>query len=98
QSSYPNIPRYKSEEYDKYFEAGKAAQQKEEAYDNFLKAEQVMINDAPIIVLWHDENLKLAQSYIRNFHFNPMNYRSFSEVYIKHDAAPETKKEEGKGN
>ena len=95
--SFPNIPRYKNSEYDKLFEAGKSAQKKEEAYDYFLKAEQIMINDAPIMVLWHDENLKLAQSYVRNFHFNPMNYRNFSEVYIKKETSvttdPENKEE-----
>jgi peptide/nickel transport system substrate-binding protein len=96
--SYPNVPRYKNEEFDRYFEAGKSAQKREEAYANFLKAEQVMMNDAPLLILWHDENLKLAQSYVKNFHFNQMNYRSFSEVYLKKDAPGTEKKEDKKEN
>jgi oligopeptide transport system substrate-binding protein len=98
--SYPNVPRYKNAEFDKFFEAGRSSQKRDESYADFLKAEQIMVNDAPILVLWHDENLKLAQSYVKNFHFNPMNYHSFSEVYIKKDPAGSTEKkeEEKKGN
>ena len=96
--SFPNVPRYKNAEYDKYFEAGKASLNKEESYSYFLKAEQIMMDESPVIILWHDENLKLAQSYVKNFHFNPMNYRNFSEVYLKKDAKDPEKKEEGKGN
>ena len=46
QPSYPNIPRYKSEEFDKLFDSGKAAKAQEEGYADFLKAEQIMMNDA----------------------------------------------------
>ena len=42
-----------------------------------------MMDDAPIMVLWYNENYKLIQSNIRNFYTNPMNYRDFSIVYFK---------------
>ena len=61
------------------------AKTKEESYAHFKKAERIMMNDAPIIVLWYDENLKLTHSYVKNYAFNPMNFRSFTEVYIKKD-------------
>jgi oligopeptide transport system substrate-binding protein len=47
-----------------------------------MKAEQIMIQEAPIIVLWYGENLKMIHSYVKGFYFNSMNYKDFSEVYF----------------
>jgi len=91
--SFPNTSRYKNPEYDKLFEAGKAAASEEEANKNFLAAEQLMVNDAPAMFLWYDENYKLTQYRIKNFQTNAMRYYDFSEVYIKEE--PVTKEGEG---
>ena len=45
--------------------------------------EQVMMDDAPIIVLWYTENYKLIQSNVRNYFTNPMNYEDYSAIYFK---------------
>ncbi|MEO6884488.1 MAG: ABC transporter substrate-binding protein [Bacteroidia bacterium] len=81
--SYPNTARYKNADFDKWFEAGKEAKTTQESYDDFQKAEQIMIDDAPVMVLWYDENYRLEQWRVRNLYANPMLYRDFSEVYIK---------------
>jgi oligopeptide transport system substrate-binding protein len=81
--SFPNTPRYRNPEYDKLFDKGKAARTKEEAYKYFLQAEQKMMEDAPIMVLWYDENYRLVQSHVRNLFLNPMRIRDFTEVYLK---------------
>ncbi|MCW3086260.1 MAG: hypothetical protein JWP12_3626 [Bacteroidetes bacterium] len=94
--SYPNTPRYKNAEFDKLFVAGQMAKTQEEAYDNFLKAEQVLMSDAPILVLWYDENYRLIKSNVRNFFSNPMRYRDYSAVYLK-DAAPAATADAKKG-
>jgi hypothetical protein len=52
-----------------------------------------MINDAPAIILWYDENYRLTQYRVKNFYTNPMRYLDFSQVYIKEEAA---KKEDKK--
>jgi peptide/nickel transport system substrate-binding protein len=98
--SYPNTPRYKNPEFDKLFEAGQGAKTQEEAYDNFMKAEQILMNDAPVMILWYDENYRLIKSNVRNYFSNPMRYRDYSQVYLK-DVAQNTpsadgKKDEGK--
>lgn len=97
QPSFPNTARYKSAEFDKLFDEGKSAKTQEEAYAAFLKAEQVMINDAPVMVLWYDENYRLVKSNVRNLFSNPMRYRDYSQVYLK-EVTPTAvaKKEEGK--
>ncbi len=100
QPSYPNYSRYKNPEFDKLFEAGKTAKTQEESYNNFMKAEQVLMNDAPLMVLWYDENYRLIKSNVHDFFSNPMRYKDYSQVYLKTpDAAPadaEAKKGEEK--
>jgi peptide/nickel transport system substrate-binding protein len=97
--SYPNTPRYKNPEYDKLFEEGKSAKTKETAYEQFLKAEQIMMDDAPIMVLWYDENYRLVQSRVKNFFLNPMRIRDLSEVYLQEPVAKkeDTEKKEQPG-
>ena len=81
--SFPNTPRYKNPEFDKLFDSGKSSKTQEEGYADFLIAEQLMINDAPIMMLWYDENYRLIKSSVRNLFSNPMRYRDYSQVYIK---------------
>ena len=88
--SFPNVPRYTSAEYDRLFELGVNAKSIQEGYDYFLQAENVMIEDAPVMVLWYDEKYRVYQSNIKNYYSNPMNYWDFSEVF----KAPATEKKE----
>jgi peptide/nickel transport system substrate-binding protein len=80
--SFPNIARYKNADFDRLYEAGLHAKSIEEANQFFAKAEQVLMNDAPILVLWYDESYRLIQSYVKNFPYNAMQYRDLSEVYF----------------
>ncbi len=88
--SFPNSPRYKNAAYDSLYEAGKKAKSIEESYESFMKAEQIMVNDAPIMTLWYDETYRLLKSRIKNYYSNPMRYRDYSQVFI----IPEQPKEE----
>lgn len=81
--SAPNFPRYKNPAFDRLYEEALLAKSVEEANRKFLKAEQLLMSDAPIIVLWYDEGYRLVQSYIKNFPNNPMQIRDYSEVYIE---------------
>jgi oligopeptide transport system substrate-binding protein len=94
QPSFPNTSRYKNPEFDKLFESGKAAKTQEDGYADFMKAEQIMMNDAPIMVLWYDENYRLVKSNVRNLYSNPMRYRDYSEVYLKEVAPAATAKKD----
>jgi len=92
--SWPNTSRYKNEEFDKLFEAGKSSKTNEESYNVFMKAEQMLMNDAPIMVLWYGENYRLVKSNVRNFFSNPMRHRDYSEVYLK-DLVPKPTSADG---
>lgn len=85
QKSYPNTARYKNPQYDKYFEMGRNAKSKDSSMVYFMKAEQILMNDAPVIVLWYDGNYRLTQYGVRNAFNNAMRYRNFADVYIRKD-------------
>jgi oligopeptide transport system substrate-binding protein len=80
--SYPNTTRYKNQEFDKLYEKGRMAKTREESYLYFTQAEQVMMNDAPVLILWYDENYRLIKSRVRKLPANPIRYRDCSEVYL----------------
>lgn len=82
EKSFPNFARYKNSEFDQYYSQGLNAKDAKSAYEYFMKAEKILMSDAPVIVLWYDEGYRLLQPYIRNFPSNPMQYRDFTEVYF----------------
>lgn len=81
--SYPNTIRYKNSMADSLLKLGFTASSQKQAYDYFKTAEKLIMEDAPFIVLWYGENLKMIHSYVKGFYFNPMNYKDFSETYIQ---------------
>lgn len=82
QPSYYNITRYKNPEYDKLIDMGLSASTTAEEYKYFKQAEQLAINDAPIMVLWYDQNYSLTRWPIMALYPNSMNYVDMSCVYI----------------
>lgn len=81
--SWPNSARYVNDQYDKLYEKGISTLDKEESYGYFLEAEKIMMQDAPAIILWYNENYRLVQSDVRNFFSNPLNFIDFTSVYLK---------------
>jgi peptide/nickel transport system substrate-binding protein len=83
QPSFPNTSRYSNPKFDSLFVLAREAKTIDEANRLFKEAEQVMMADAPAMILWYDENYRLAQSRVRNFWANPMRYFDFAQVYLK---------------
>lgn len=83
QETFPNTQRYKNPVYDSLYMAGKTAKTQAEGYANFMKAEQLMMNDAPVLMLWYTENYRLMKSSVHNLFANPIRYRDYAEVYLK---------------
>ena len=86
QKSFPNTARYKNAQYDKYFAMGRDAINRDSSFAYFMKAEQILMNDAPLMVLWYDGNYKLTRYGIENAYTNAMRYRNLSDVFIKKEA------------
>ncbi len=83
ETSYPNVARYINKQFDAYYEMALKAKTIEEANSYFKKAENQLMEDAPVIVLWYDEGYRLIKSYVKNFPNNPMQYRDLGRVYFE---------------
>ncbi|HET6226460.1 MAG TPA: ABC transporter substrate-binding protein [Bacteroidia bacterium] len=81
--TFPNTQRYKNPVFDSLYEAAKTAKTQEEAYKNYMEAEQLMMKDAPIMMLWYAENYRMIKSNVHNLFPNPIRYRDYARVYLK---------------
>ncbi|NLR92778.1 ABC transporter substrate-binding protein [Flammeovirga agarivorans] len=81
--SWPNLIRYSNPKFDVEYEKALGASDQKTAMVNFKKAEQILMQDAPFVVLWYDEGYRLIQRNIKDFPNNPMQYRDFSTVYFE---------------
>lgn len=93
-----NHARYSNPDFDEAFEKGKESKDVMERYKHFAEAEKIMMDDAPLIILWYEETIKIAQSKVRNLNLNEMNYYSFKDVYFKNWTEEEYEKFLAKNN
>lgn len=78
-----NHSRYVNEKFDEAFEKAQSSTDIVDRYNHFVEAERILMQDAPFIILWYEETIKVAYSKVRNLDLNEMNYYSFKDVYIK---------------
>ncbi len=90
--SWPNVSRYVNAQFDELYEKALLTQNQEEKNKLLMQAEQLMMDDAPVLVLWYDEKYRLYQARVNNFYSNPLNYWDFSNVYLKAPAVSEEEK------
>ncbi len=83
-TAHPNIMRYNGPKFRKTYENGIRAKTQEEAYGLFMEAEQIMIDHAPVAILWYDQGYNILKSNVKNFTTNPMQYRDYTEVFFNH--------------
>ncbi|MBS1636268.1 MAG: peptide ABC transporter substrate-binding protein [Bacteroidetes bacterium] len=82
-ASFPNTCRYQNPEYDMYYKKGRDSNNKDSCYAYFMKAEQILVKDAPIIPLWYEGAYRLISNNISGFYSNPMRYYDLTRVYVK---------------
>ena len=70
----PNYTRYKNPEFDKLIEQAVAEPNDSLRFILYRKADQLMINDAPLIPLWYDRVIRLVQPGISGFEPNNLNW------------------------
>ncbi len=81
--SWPNTTRYQNPRFDSLYTKGITTLNRDSSYHYFQKAEQIMMEDAPLIILWYTEKYRMLHSDVRNFQTNPMKYFDFRKVYLK---------------
>jgi ABC-type transport system substrate-binding protein len=69
----PNYTRYKNPEFDALFERALSELNDSLRYGLYRQADQLMINDAPVVPLWYDKSVRLVQMEVKGFRSNPLN-------------------------
>lgn len=69
----PNYTRYNNPEFDGLFEKAIKETNDSVRYKLYQQADQVMIDDAPVVPLWYDEVIHLLQPNVKEFHANALN-------------------------
>lgn len=81
--SWPNTTRYRNAAFDSLYMKGVTTLDRDSSYHYFKKAEQIMMEDAPMIILWYGEKYRMVHSDVRNFKANPMKYYDLRRTYLK---------------
>jgi oligopeptide transport system substrate-binding protein len=82
EKAYMNFDRYSNARFDSMFVAARVIGDKAERFAMLARAEQVMLDDAPIMPIFYDENFRLEQLTVRNLPENPMNYFDLTTTYL----------------
>ncbi|MEO8108928.1 MAG: ABC transporter substrate-binding protein [Ginsengibacter sp.] len=78
----PNYTRYKNPAFDNLYEAALAEKNDSLRYKIYQRADQLMMNDAPVVPLWYDMVIRLVQPYVKNFTPNSLNLLELRKVKL----------------
>lgn len=78
--SPPNYTRYSNPAFDKVFEQAIAEKNDSLRYLLYQKADQMAIDDAPVVPLWYDKVIRMVQPGIQGFKPNALNLLELRKV------------------
>lgn len=81
-----NSTRYRNARFDVLFEAARGTLDRQRRNKLFAQAEQVAITDAPMLLLFYDEDYRLLQPYVRGYRNNAMDRRQYVYVWFDRNA------------
>lgn len=79
----PNYTRYKNPAFDELFEKAIRENNDSLRYILYRQADQLMINDAPVVPLWYDEVVHLVQPNVKGFQPNALNLLELRKVKLQ---------------
>lgn len=79
----PNYTRYNNPVFDALFEKAISETNDSLRYKLYQQADQVMINDAPVVPLWYDKVVRLVQPNVKGFKPNALNLLELRWVQLK---------------
>ena len=79
----PNYTRYKSPAFDALFEKALSETNDSLRYKLYQQADEVMIDDAPVVPLWYDKVIHLVQPNVKGFEPNSLNLLELRRVRLK---------------
>jgi ABC-type transport system substrate-binding protein len=83
EASQINQSRYVNPNFDRFFEQARQADTQKMRYELYSKAEQELLKNPPLMVLWYANDFQLSYSRVRNLKNNPMNLIDLKKVYLK---------------
>jgi peptide/nickel transport system substrate-binding protein len=82
EKSYINFSRFKNPRFDSLFLAARLISDKAKRFEMLAEAEQIILDEAPVMPIFYDENFRLEQKGVRNLPENPKNYMDMTTTYI----------------
>lgn len=79
----PNYTRYKNPAFDAVFEQAIKETNDSLRYILYRKADQLMIEDAPVVPLWYDKVVQLVQPAVQNYKANALNLLELRRVRMQ---------------
>ncbi|MBI3139923.1 MAG: ABC transporter substrate-binding protein [Sphingobacteriales bacterium] len=79
----PNYTRYHNPAFDALFEKAITETNDSIRYTLYRQADQLMINDAPVVPLWYDKAVRLVQPGVKNFRANALNLLELRTTRIR---------------
>ena len=76
----PNYTRYNNPAFDAAFEKAIKETNDSLRYKLYQQADQVMMNDAPVVPLWYDKVVRLVQPHVKGFRTNALNLLELRKV------------------
>lgn len=78
----PNYTRYNNPAFDRLFENAIRETNDSLRYILYQQADQLMINDAPVVPLWYDKAVHLVQPNVKGFKANALNLLELRKVFF----------------
>lgn len=78
----PNYTRYRNPEFDALFERALAETNDSIRYALYRQADQLVIDDAPVVPLWYDKVVRLVQPGVTGFRPNALNMLELRRVRV----------------
>jgi ABC-type transport system substrate-binding protein len=79
----PNYTRYNNPAFDALFEKAITETNDSARYRLYQQADQLIMNDAPVVPLWYDEVVHLVQPRVKGFHPNALNLLELRRVKLE---------------
>ena len=76
----PNYTRYNNPRFDELFDRAIAETNDSARYELYRQADQLIMNDAPVIPLWYDKVVRLVQPHVKGFPPNALNLLELRRV------------------
>ena len=79
----PNYTRYHNSEFDRIFEQAIMQTNDSVRYQLYREADQIVMQDAPVVPLWYDVAIHLVQPYVKGFVPNSLNLLDLRTARLK---------------